>query len=223
MKKLLFTLALALVCLAPLKAKTLALPAVDDCNTGPSSLSGNWTVITGSWSYLSFPPGGCLNAAAVEGMAAWTGDSFTSDQYSQVIADPSHYTGPCVRCSDGGGGTNNGYNIYAGAGDTGFYKWVAGTRSTLSGSWTNTLSGGEDFKLMATGTTTTTLEVFVNGVSKGSTTDSSSAITTGSPGMAAYQSGTYTFRGDNVGGGGGGSTFPPSLPNILIRCCQGKR
>ena len=201
----------------------LSLPAIEDCQGGPASLNGNWAVITGSWSYLS-TPGGCLNSASVEGLAIWTGDTFTADQYAQVGADTSQYEGPCARCGDGGGGTNNGYNIYTRAGEVNFYKWVAGSRTTLSGTWTNSLAGGEDVKLAATGTSPVTLEVFVNGVSVGSTTDGSSPITTGNPGMIAYQSGTSNFRGDNVGGGGGGPTaIPGPIINLPIGCCHGQR
>lgn len=108
--------------------------------------------------------------------------SIAADQYSQVEreADANGF-GAGVRCDANG----NGYLAYMdGAASVTFFKVSGnGTVFTEITPWVSVtaLADGDTLKLTATGTSTTTLELFRNGVSITTRTDSTSPYTSGQP------------------------------------------
>ncbi len=208
-----FLLTLALVPAA------LSLPATDDFNRGPAgSLGGNWT-INGSGTWQITAGNNVVVSAAGVTAAWWNADTFTGDQYSQhALANTvSYFEGPACRINTGGAVTM--YGFYGA--DAGIYKWVAGSRSSI-GSYTGTFAGADVGKIACTGTTSTLVEVFKNGVSLGSATDSSSAITTGAAGMFSDtgSTGMDDFQANDIGAT---ASFPSAIINAPIRCCKGRR
>lgn len=115
------------------------------------------------------------------GAGFWTGDTFSTDHYSQCVLDSTTRGGPCVR-----GASDTYYYLFVdeqvGTGNR-ITKRVAGSETTLLS--VNPITNTHTVKLTVSGTT---LEAFDNGVSLGSVTDS--AISTGSPGVAGTSGGT---------------------------------
>ena len=109
---------------------------------------------------------------------------------------PNHYVGPAVRVS-----VNNFYFFHSAAE---IQKMVAGSASSV-GAYGPT-ANGDTMKLSCVGTA---LEVFVNGISGGGTTDAS--LTTGYAGIANYGNiGTlddWEATGEVASGGGGAIVF----------------
>lgn len=193
----------------------MSLPATDNFNRGPDTLGANWSQNgTATWT-ISVTNDVSFSGASFA-FVWWNADSFPDDQYSQLKTITSSYNGPACRVDTGGAIT--GYSFYTI--DSGIYKWVAGSRSSI-GSYSGSFSNGDTAKVVCTGSSTVTIEVFKNGVSLGSTTDSSSPIASGAAGMLGDGSGggLDDWEGGAVGGGGG-PTYPAAIINALIRCCR---
>ena len=222
MKKILLTMMLALLCLVPTYALPMrSLPATDLFNVHPCQLGDgtcpNWTEVgAASWQTDFTVPEAYADGTAVDDLVYWNVDSFNNDQYSQMTVHlngvTSGYAGPAVRLD----GSGNGYAF--GCGTNSLYKFVSGTRSTLSTGY-SVCADNDVVKLVVTGST---LQVFFNGVQNG-TDQTDSATASGHAGMWGYASpGTLVldWTGGNVSGGGG-PTFLPSLPNLILRgCCK---
>ncbi len=203
--------------LAAVFAASMSLPATDNFARGPAVLGSNWTQNgSGSWAIdisnkVTFSGGGFS-------MVWWNADAFTADQYSQQVTSGSgSFSGPACRIDSS---AVTGYAIYAQ--DTGIYKFVAGSRSSI-GSYSGSFAATDTIKIACTGTSTTTVEVFKNGISLGSATDSSSPITSGAAGMFAdtTSGGVGAFQADDIGGT---PTFPGAvIGHAPIKCCKGVR
>lgn len=170
----------------------MALPATDNFNRDDANpIGGNWTTITGVGD-IQLSGNACAGTSASSDNAAyWNADSFANDQYAQIKKlTTSNDHGPLVR-----GATNNCYiaDTYSTAVD--IWKNVAGSWSQVGSSISITLSANDVIKLTVT---TTTLEVFQNGISRGTRTDS--ALASGSAGMWAYQNSTSHEMDDWEGG-----------------------
>lgn len=152
-------------------------------------------------------PGGLNNIKIVSNVAVGASStsgariatpSIAADQFSQVEreADANGF-GVGVRCDANG----NGYLAYMdGAASVTFYKVSGdGTVFTEITPWVSVtaLADGDTLKLTATGTSTTTLELFRNGVSITTRTDASSPYTSGQPWIYAGSGITC----DNFSGG----------------------
>lgn len=168
----------------------------DNFNRADGGLGSNWTTIEGTPEVVSNKVGS--SAGGAYNAAYWSGNTWNADQTSEIVlAVADLYLAPIVR-----GGSGPTYYGYFNNGNT--IKRVAGAdTSIISGGGTTTLN--DVMKITATGTT---IEIFKNGVSQGSVTDS--AIASGSAGVATY--GTVGRGDDWVGtgevAGGGGSTQP---------------
>jgi hypothetical protein len=116
--------------------------------------------------------------------AYWNANAFTGNQYSQVrvgFAEPSK--GPAVRIQTGAVQQNFYYAKIDNTVSISIKKNVNGSFSTIGASFTvPALQSTDIIKLSAVGTT---LELFVNGVSQGTRTDSD--FTSGVPGIWNFQ------------------------------------
>ena len=180
---------------------------VSDDFAGTGALSGSWTVANGSADRLS---GVCEDLGNDVDLLAWYAGTFTASQYSSVKTITFTNTlwdgvGPLVR----GSGTGNGFTGYivdfkVGTGQTcTLYKITANLTYSSLGTRSCTSVANDVFRLEATGTSTTTLRMFINGVQQGADfTDASSPITSGNPGMFMYRnSGSYPCTLDDFAGG----------------------
>lgn len=207
----------------------LTLPGQDPFNdrcTG--TLGSNWTGMLGAitdWN-VSTNAGGCsgtpagayCNAGQCVGadfaVAYWNVDSFTTAQYSQAVINngASGYEGVCVNVSAG----PHGYCAILDSGGH-IYEWNSGARSTVqtcSITWTS----GHTLKLSNDGSGN--LVVADNGSSICTATNTD--VTGGSAGIGGYSDtgGRWlTWKGDNVGGGGGATLPPTLLINPMRGCC----
>ncbi|MFC4307493.1 hypothetical protein ACFPN2_00225 [Steroidobacter flavus] len=173
----------AFIALTLASATAHAAVQVDNFNRANATpLGGNWETITANGLNLASNQVTGSTGLAVSGWKA-ASFAFAADQSSEVkVLVPGDYddAGIGVRLSSTGGG--QGYVAQYRAGDGRVYvsRLTAGALTTLIApvvSWTS----GDVLKLTVTGTM---LEVFRNGVSIGSTTDSTHA--SGQPGLV-YQ------------------------------------
>lgn len=174
-----------------------ALPATDNFNR--VSLGTNWTTLT-SHKAITIDGSAQYAVGTVDldvNAAYWNADSFANDQYAQIKFVGDISVGASVRCSGG--------NCYVGyiqnATTLKINKDTGGTFATLGADFTITsLVSGDIVKITATGGATTTLEIFVNGSSIGTRTDSSSPFTTGSAGIWTYRNSSLfdDFEGGNL-------------------------
>ena len=195
----------------------LTLPATDNFNRADADIGANWTELGNASSNPGFlvssnavkanpTPGG--GAAA---FAMWNADSFTADQYSQFTFTTSGNMALAVRLADNGSGKANGY----------IWRVLGGTISKASnGSVTTLVSSisapavGSVCKMVIAGTTIT---VYDDGVSIGSTSDATYA--SGSPGLYGTSGNAGTaddWTGDNGGGGGGGGGGASGCKNGVL-------
>ncbi len=184
-----------------------ALPATDDFTRADgSNCTGNWTCpVSSTWEIT----GNKVRSSNVaqDNLTYWNADSFGADQYAitkGILKVGQYYIGPgCFMDSSG-----NGYGFYAETNVV--YKITTGTKSAVGSPVTATWVDGDDIRMNCNGTT---LEVFQNGVSVGSVSDST--FTSGAAGMFGYPAAIIAgWEGGNNGGGGGGPAFGRGmLPN----------
>ena len=183
-------------------ASSSATSASDNFARADGSLGPNWTDISDG--------GLAISSDAVIGKVgsvtgdAWTANTFTSDQFSQVAVTSAQLTGgqwigPAVRVQ------NSGQNAYLG-----MYNWNSGSPQLIlfkrsGGGWAqisaavsiSPLAAGTQLQLTAVGSA---ISLFENGIEVVSATDSS--ITGGAPGIMAYGNG-------QVDSWSGGNAAPP--------------
>ena len=169
--------------------------ATDNFNRTENPLAtDNWATVT-SCSNLRTQDG--IKASGTTGSvwnaAYWKNGTPSINQYSQTVAlnaSAGNFGGPAVRMSTSA-------NTYYVLGIMGTYwridKFIAGAQTTVVSAQTRTNNDGETWKLTASGTTTTTLEVFVGGGSLGTFNDTTNPIYSGDlrPGLASYDYGAY--------------------------------
>ncbi len=194
---------------------TLALPATDAFPGTPlDPLSGNWTITVGGWQIVTGNFAGATGA--LFSMARWTGDSFTDDQYAQVVLREAstNAAGPVVRADANG----NGYTAQC-FGDapnncaTQIISSNGTANATISGCASSfSASASDTLKISITGSAIT---VYLNGSGTPIDSCTDSTYTTGRPGIFGYISGAVDdFQADNVGGG---ASFVKALPNLILR------
>jgi hypothetical protein len=110
----------------------------------------------------------------------WSANTFTDNQYSQVTIVAAHNSkGPAVRIQTGGAQQNYYYVKIENATQLSIKKNVNGSYALIPPSFTvPTLQPNDTIKLSVSGTT---LELFVNGVSQGTRTDTT--FSSGAPGI----------------------------------------
>ncbi len=157
-------------------------------------LSGNWHIDS-----IAQP----LQIATFKCLA--TAPSVVNVEYNNAISYPANqkaaittatlgaddYSGPVVRWD----GSSNGYRVIAGgAHDANLYiqKETAGTAVTIGATVGYTFSANDKIELDVSGTSTTTLTVFINGVMTTTRTDSTMPFTSGNPGIFIDATGSGT-------------------------------
>jgi hypothetical protein len=125
---------------------------------------------------------------------AYYNNTFANNQYSQAsmavlgnnaLADGC---GVAVRVQSA---TKSAYTaeLYTNGTVLSIFKYSSGTGVKQGADISVSFAAGDILKLTATGGATTTLEVFKNGVSQGTRTDSTSAFTSGFAGVYCYSTG----------------------------------
>jgi PKD repeat protein len=157
----------------------------DDFNRADANpIGGNWTTAPGCRDMQIISNGLFATVDNSFNCAYWNANAFTGNQYSQVrvgFAEPSK--GPAVRIQTGAVQQNFYYAKIDNTVSISIKKNVNGSFSTIGASFTvPALQSTDIIKLSAVGTT---LELFVNGVSQGTRTDSD--FTSGVPGIWNFQ------------------------------------
>ena len=183
-------------------ASSSATSASDNFARPDGSLGPNWTDISDGG--LAISSGAVIGKVGSVTGDAWTANTFTSDQFSQVAVTSTQLTGgqwigPAVRVQ------NSGQNAYLG-----MYNWNSGSPQLIlfkrsGGGWAqisaavsvSPLAAGTQLQLTAVGSA---ISLFENGIEVVSATDSS--ITGGAPGIMAYGNG-------QVDSWSGGNAAPP--------------
>ena len=169
----------------------------DDFNRADGSLGANWTDITDGG--LSISSQAVLGSSSGLAGDIRTGETYASDQYSQVEVTSTQlsggqWIGPAVRTQNGGQNTYLGIYFWnSGSPELRLYKRSAGTWIQLGSSYSSgPLAAGTQLKLTAVGSTISFLQ---NGVARITVSDSS--FTGGAPGIISYGAATA----DNWTGG----------------------
>lgn len=163
----------------------------DNFNRADSALSSPWSTVVGNGAAIV---SNLIRAGSGAGyhVSALTALTFANDQTAKATittTSANDYVGVGVRLD----GSGNGYIAMAEIGGSGIevYRLDTGTPTNLTG-FATTFSDGDTFELTITGTT---LEVFKNDVSLGTTTDATYA--SGVTGVAFNISGSNISRLDN--------------------------
>lgn len=148
--------------------------------------------------------------------AVWAADTFGNDQYSKIKVVSGMNSGldycAVVARGSGTGGSFTGYQFAtdgaSGAGHSEIQRWNASALTMLV-AITTTVALGDIIEIRVSGSTTVTIEVFVNTVSVGSITDNSGSriASGGGGGFGGYSSAVALhmddFEAGNLSGGGG--------------------
>jgi hypothetical protein len=183
----------------------MALPATDDFSV--NNFAVNWTAVVGSFDTNS---GQGRSLSANENVTRWTADSFNADHYAQAKLQTQSYPGVCVRLSGASLGALDGYAAVRRVveGNVRIYRFDNGVASQVGGDY-GAVSDSTVVKLQATGTT---LELFYDGASQGTETDS--AYSSGAAGLYGFDgSGFDDFQADNVSAG---STPSPAAGALTL-------
>jgi hypothetical protein len=180
---------------------TTTTPGSDDFNRADGSLGSNWTDISDG--------GLAIASQAVTGTAGSgisgdirTGESYASDQYSQVTVTSTQLTGsqwigPAVRVQNGGQNAYVGiYNWNNGSPDLMLFERKAGNWIQLGSTYNSgPLAAGTQLKLMVVGSTIAFMQNGVERIAVGDTD-----LSGGAPGIVAFGTG----QADNWSGGPAG-------------------
>jgi len=162
---------------------------IDTFHRANGSIGSNWTQVAGTWTIASNQA--TITNDATYSFAAYTGSSFTVNQYATITIGSIVGSFPAagVRMSSS---VKTGY--FCEEADTGspvitIGKYVAGSATGLATSAAIVVNPGDVVTCQVVGTT---ISAFQNGVLEATATDSS--ITSGSPGMFGLNNGeTLTF------------------------------
>jgi hypothetical protein len=183
----------------------MALPFIDAfTRANAGTLGANWTDAVPGW---SVDTNLAMSTGAGTNLAFNNSETYPNDQSAQAVCGTPNAApdgGPAVGVDNVSGG--NGY----------IFDWQAtgsNVQKFVNGSYAGTLFSlsadpvvGDIVKITRVGTTIT---AYINGVSKGSTTDST--LTGGSPGLWCFAAGMRfdDFVGDSVPPAGGGPVLLP--------------
>ena len=183
--------------------------ASDDFNRASGGLGASWVAMSDGG--LSIASQQVVGTAATHAGDVRAGESYGSDQYSQIEVTSTQLTGgqwigPTVRSQNGGQGTYLGIYFWNnGTPQLRLYKRTAGTFTQLGSSYgSEPLPAGTKLTLSAQGST---IAFQQNGTTRISVTDTT--LTGGTPGIMTYDTGTA----DNWTGGTGS---PPPLTTYSI-------
>lgn len=164
--------------------------ATDDFNRADGSLGANWTIQLGS-NMAIVSNEAKTSTTGADQLAFWDADTFADDQYAQAkfVNTSGGLNGVCVRNSVVGASKNS-YFLRL----DGIHKFVGGAYTKIKNA-TETTDGDDIFKLTISGDT---LTGYKNGVQFVTVDDSD--LTSGSPGILQFTSGTAAILDDWEGG-----------------------
>ncbi len=175
----------------------------DSFGRANGGLGSGWTAVSDGGLAISNGVVIGTNAGGVSGDVR-TGESYGSDQYSQVLVTSTavgggQWIGPAVRAQKGG--QNLYLGLYYGNGgrpELMLFKRISGVWTQLGSAYpSGPLAAGTQLKLTVVGSS---LVFSANGVARITATDSS--LTGGAPGIMAYDTATAgTWTGGSVVGG----------------------
>lgn len=183
----------------------MALPFADNFNRADGALSGagkNWT----DTSDVGATPRILSNAVTSDSgggdSAAYVNsESYNANQWAECKITTASDGGPSVRASSSGCYYFTGTSSAAAKCSVWRYK-SGGNWVKIGSSFSVVFSSTDVIRLEATGTTTTTLKVYLNGSLQATVTDSSSPLTSGAAGIYVVGSTTVDdFNSDNVSAG----------------------
>lgn len=168
--------------------------------SNPSSSGGTWGTAFGfsAIKILSNKGSGSVSGGFSASMVS--APTFT-DQHSASITlgqavGADTYMGPCVRYQNGAT-TYYMLSTRANSTDLMIFKVVAGSGTQIGSTITGlSLTTGSVLKLDVSGTSTVTVNAYVDGVLKGTATDSSSPLAGGQPAFQCYE--TSTTSGGSI-------------------------
>lgn len=175
----------------------MASSAADNFNrANETPLAGNWTLVTNSQATFNLTSNEILSTATgtTRGTSyRWNADTFGDNQYSQCSANTLGTDTDWSAIARVSASAYTFYMASAYAPNERLFKCVAGSFTALVSITTDNVAVGDVVRVECEGTT---IRWVLNGVSKGSATDS--AIASGSPGIFIWQS---SARLDNWAGG----------------------
>lgn len=162
-----------------------ALPAIQTFSRADGGLGANWTMVSGLAGH-SVSSNGVKGAGAGRLGSLWNADTFGNNQYAQltISANNANYIGVILRGSAAGAG----YYLTIGANGGAYYLeqcTAAASCSTLvtgNPSW----AAGNLFRCEVSGSSSTMIQCFQNGVLLATYTDSSSPILSRIAGLAGF-------------------------------------
>jgi hypothetical protein len=187
----------------------MALPATDAfTGADDASIGANWT--NGANSFVIASNQAVGDNSSTDCYAYWNADTFAANQYSKAavagLTSGAQYKGVIARAA-GSGGSFRCYICYtdgaSGSGHTEIGKVTGGVFAALKAVAT-TFTAADILEIRCTGTSTTTIAMFKNGVQVDSTTDASSPHTSGAAGIHAFgqTQGLDNWEGGDLAGGG---------------------
>ncbi len=215
----------------------MSLPAADPFTGGVGALaSPPWTPTFGTAPVLDGSGNSVISASGAEGFAVWTGDTWSDDQYAELVVNwtpsgPSNDYAECIVRAAIVAGVMTQYYAFGtdGYNDAFIRKWN-GSYTGLASSSSVTLAPGDTIRLSVSGAGLTATK-------NGSTvlTASDLDFASGSAGFGLYTGGdnliaATSFAGDAAGGGGpppgthvvtGRGNFAVSTPAFLSIALSG--
>ena len=141
------------------------------------------------WVHSNAPDGAYADARSVSdqaqgtasrrSLAYWGADTFAADQKACMTVKVTGVAGPVVRMQSGTGRT--GYSAYISTSNYAIFKNGSSLQTSAVAQ-----TADDVVCIRATGTSTTTVVISVNGTDQVTATDSSSPITSGQPGLELY-------------------------------------
>jgi hypothetical protein len=176
-------------------------------------IAGNWTSGPGGFDGMK-AASGVAGAIAKDTVAAalYSGGAFANDQYSQVVLASGGNDDAGVLLRFASLTAANGYVVAFSASLDYIIVWKVtadgATWTQLGAAFYPAIAVGDTVKASVSGSSTVTIEVFLNGTSQGTRTDSSSPYTSGYAGIYVYDNGTLGLNtldswvgGPSAGGG----------------------
>ena len=187
----------------------------DNFTSGTGPLSANWTTPSSmdALQIVSGPYCEPSNAGANQNGAAYTGTTFSPDQYSEVTVHnigASGYVYPAVRMQTTG--ANFYYWRQHPGGARYIAKYVNGTSTTIATPKNNfTFNAGDVLRLEAIGSNPVVLKLYQNGYLIFTAYDRANTFTSGSPGISQYAT-TLSDSQISKWSGGNSNVIPAYVP-----------
>jgi hypothetical protein len=177
------------VAFKPMPLTQVAADNFTRANENPLSDGGNWSTISGV-NALQLYSDVATYATSPTGAAIWTGNTFTNDQYVDVVfssaAIGNTYSWWAVRENTSSSAVYYTQLVGAGYGNSGTYH-IYKTGGTSLGTYAMTINSGDVLRLQVTGYC---VMVWQNGNFMGAATDAAGSVASGAPALYVYAGAT---------------------------------